>query len=127
MLDMRIDKQNCFNIARCYCCGIRGCRGKLYTNLDATQVIRTCEHADGWRVDPHTLYHQQQLSELKRLAAGCLRPVKEIYEELASSLLQLRCCRIFSIIGPGPEHNVLQPCPEISTTSSQTAGSVAYC
>ncbi|KRX37087.1 hypothetical protein T05_11314 [Trichinella murrelli] len=50
--------------------GIRGCRGKLYTNLDATQVIRTCEHADGWRVDPHTLYHQQQLNELKRLAAG---------------------------------------------------------
>ncbi|KRX53842.1 hypothetical protein T09_8370 [Trichinella sp. T9] len=27
--------------------------GKQYTNLDATQVIRTGEHADGCRVDAH--------------------------------------------------------------------------
>ncbi|KRX31550.1 hypothetical protein T05_14205 [Trichinella murrelli] len=26
---------------------MRGCRGKLYTNLDATKLIQTCEHADG--------------------------------------------------------------------------------
>ncbi|KRX28531.1 hypothetical protein T06_14702, partial [Trichinella sp. T6] len=51
-----------------------GCRGKLYTNLDATIVIQNCEHADGRRVDPHTLYQQQQLNELKRLAAGDLKP-----------------------------------------------------
>ncbi|KRY46392.1 hypothetical protein T03_17444 [Trichinella britovi] len=90
---------------KCWICalGIRGCRGKLYTNVDATQ------HADGWRVDPHALYHQQQLNELKRLAAGYLRPVKEIYDELASSRFKLTCCRVFSIVGPGPEYNVLQP------------------
>ncbi|KRY41688.1 hypothetical protein T01_6985 [Trichinella spiralis] len=99
----------------------------VYTYLDATQVIRICGHADGCRIDPHTFYHQQLLNELKRLAAGYLRPVKEIYDELASSLFQLRCCRIFSVVGPGPEHNVLQPCLEISTTSGQTAGFVAYC
>ncbi|KRY27099.1 hypothetical protein T01_9714 [Trichinella spiralis] len=60
-----------------------GCRGKLYTNLDATHVIRTCEHADGRRVDLHTLYQQQQLNELKRLAAGDPRPVTDIYDDLA--------------------------------------------
>ncbi|KRZ01576.1 hypothetical protein T11_4736, partial [Trichinella zimbabwensis] len=65
--------------------GMRGCRGKLYTNLDATQVIRTCDHADGCQVDPHTFYHQQQLNELKRLAAGYPRPVSEVYDELANN------------------------------------------
>ncbi|KRZ47944.1 hypothetical protein T02_14561 [Trichinella nativa] len=62
-----------------------GCRGKLYTNLDATHVIRSCEQADGCRVDLHTLYQQQQLNELKRLAAGDLKPVTEIYDDLASN------------------------------------------
>ncbi|KRX52883.1 hypothetical protein T06_4163, partial [Trichinella sp. T6] len=47
---------------KCWICasGTRGCPGKLYTNLDATQ---------GCRVDAHAFYHQQQLNELKRLAA----------------------------------------------------------
>ncbi|KRY45555.1 hypothetical protein T03_3371 [Trichinella britovi] len=56
---------------KCWICasGTRGCPGKLYTNLDATQVIRTGEHAEGCRVDAHAFYHQQQLNELKRLAA----------------------------------------------------------
>ncbi|KRY99268.1 hypothetical protein T11_15068, partial [Trichinella zimbabwensis] len=67
MLDMRI--------------GLRGCPGKLYTNLDATEVIRASEHADGCREDAHAFYHQQQLNELKRLAAEDLRPVSEIYDE----------------------------------------------
>ncbi|KRZ92752.1 hypothetical protein T08_8098 [Trichinella sp. T8] len=67
---MCISKQNYFIIARCYyCVGTRGCPGKLYTNLDATQVMRTGEHAEGCRVDAHAFYHQQQLNELKRLAA----------------------------------------------------------
>ncbi|KRZ47804.1 hypothetical protein T02_5036, partial [Trichinella nativa] len=65
--------------------GSRGCSGKLYTNLDATEVIRTGEHAEGCRVDAHAFYHQQQLNELKRLAAGDPRPVLEIYDELASN------------------------------------------
>ncbi|KRX16271.1 hypothetical protein T07_9192 [Trichinella nelsoni] len=65
--------------------GMRGCPGKLYTNLDATEVIRTGEHAEGCRVDAHAFYHQQQLNELKRLAAGDPRPVLEIYDELASN------------------------------------------
>ncbi|KRY78338.1 hypothetical protein T4A_11359 [Trichinella pseudospiralis] len=43
---------------------MRGCPGKLYTNLDATE---------------------QLLNELKRLAAEYLRPVSEIYDELASN------------------------------------------
>ncbi|KRX61142.1 hypothetical protein T09_10585 [Trichinella sp. T9] len=64
--------------------GMRGCPGKLYTILDATQVIRTDEHAEGCRVDAHAFYHQQQLNELKRLAAGNPRPISEIYDELAS-------------------------------------------
>ncbi|KRZ88957.1 hypothetical protein T08_452 [Trichinella sp. T8] len=66
-------------------CGSRGCSGKLYTNLDASEVIRTGEHAEGCRVDAHAFYHQQQLNELKRLAAGDPRPVLEIYDELASN------------------------------------------
>ncbi|KRX12876.1 hypothetical protein T07_3303 [Trichinella nelsoni] len=65
------------------CIGLRGCRGKLYTNLDATQVIQTCEHADGRRVDPDTLY--QQLNELKRPAAEDRNPVTEIYDDLANN------------------------------------------
>ncbi|KRZ44351.1 hypothetical protein T4C_4331 [Trichinella pseudospiralis] len=44
---------------------MRGCPGKLYTNLDATGVIRKSEHAE--------------------LAAEYLRPVSEIYDELASN------------------------------------------
>ncbi|KRX38366.1 hypothetical protein T05_8744 [Trichinella murrelli] len=72
---------------KCWICasGSRGCSGKLYTNLDATEVIRTGEHAEGCRVDAHAFYHQQQLNELKRLAAGDPRPVLEIYDELASN------------------------------------------
>ncbi|KRZ15188.1 hypothetical protein T11_8828 [Trichinella zimbabwensis] len=54
--------------------GMRGCPGKLYTNLDATEVMRTSEHADGCQVDPHTFYHHQQLGELRRLASEDPRP-----------------------------------------------------
>ncbi|KRZ40527.1 hypothetical protein T4C_2242 [Trichinella pseudospiralis] len=57
----------------------------LYTNLDATEVIRTSEHAEGYLADVHAFYHQQYLSELKRLAAEDPRPVSEIYDELASN------------------------------------------
>ncbi|KRY56464.1 hypothetical protein T03_9775, partial [Trichinella britovi] len=39
----------------------------------------------GCRVDACAFYHQQQLNELKRLAAGDPRPVLEIYDELASN------------------------------------------
>ncbi|KRZ75251.1 hypothetical protein T10_2211 [Trichinella papuae] len=63
----------------------RGCRGTLSTNPDATEVIRTSEHAENCRVDAQAFYHQQQLQELKRLAAEDLRPVTEIYDELASN------------------------------------------
>ncbi|KRY04545.1 hypothetical protein T03_13349, partial [Trichinella britovi] len=49
---------------------MRSCPGKLYTNLDATQVIRTGEHAEGCRVDAYAFYHQQQLNELIKLVAG---------------------------------------------------------
>ncbi|KRZ32944.1 hypothetical protein T4C_13389 [Trichinella pseudospiralis] len=41
----------------------------LYTNLDATEIMRTSEHAEGCRLD------HQQLNELKRLAAEDPRPV----------------------------------------------------
>ncbi|KRX98914.1 hypothetical protein T4E_6390 [Trichinella pseudospiralis] len=57
----------------------------LYTNLDATEIMRTSEHAEGCRLDVYAFYHHQQLNELKRLAAEDLRPVWEIYDELASS------------------------------------------
>ncbi|KRX62982.1 hypothetical protein T09_4162 [Trichinella sp. T9] len=65
--------------------GSRGCSGKLYTNLDATEIIRTGEHAEGCRVNAHAFYHQQQLYELKRLVAGYSRPVFEVFYELASN------------------------------------------
>ncbi|XP_003375787.1 conserved hypothetical protein [Trichinella spiralis] len=107
---------------------MRGCPGKLYTNLDATQVIRTGEHVEGCRVDAHAFYHHQQLNELKRLAAGDPRTVLEIYDELASKCLhQPGNCRAFSNVGAGPEHNVLQPFEEIPSTSGQAAGSAAHC
>ncbi|KRY66244.1 hypothetical protein T4A_3379 [Trichinella pseudospiralis] len=70
MLDMRIK--------------VKGCPGKLYTNLDATEVIRTSEHAEGCRVDGYAFYHQQ-LSKLKKLAAEDLRSVSEIYAGLMMS------------------------------------------
>ncbi|KRZ80078.1 hypothetical protein T10_7111 [Trichinella papuae] len=62
-----------------------GCRCTLSTNLDATEVIRTSEHAEVCRVDAHAFYRQQQLQELKRLAADDPRPVTEVYDELASN------------------------------------------
>ncbi|KRY51986.1 hypothetical protein T03_9496 [Trichinella britovi] len=65
---------------------MRGCPGKLYTNLDASQVIRTGEHAEGCRVDAHAFYHQQQLNELKRLAAGDPRTVLELASNASTSL-----------------------------------------
>ncbi|KRY98656.1 hypothetical protein T4C_11319, partial [Trichinella pseudospiralis] len=34
----------------------------------------------------HAFHHDQQLSELKRLAAEDPRPVSEIYDELASNI-----------------------------------------
>ncbi|XP_003376106.1 protein G-related alpha 2M-binding protein [Trichinella spiralis] len=54
--------------------GMRVCHGKLYSNLAATQVIRTSEHADG-----------RQLNELRRLAVQDPRPVTEVYDELPSN------------------------------------------
>ncbi|KRY07215.1 hypothetical protein T12_15601, partial [Trichinella patagoniensis] len=48
--------------------GMRGCPGELYTILDATQAIRTDEHAE----------------RAAELAAGNPRPILEIYDELAS-------------------------------------------
>ncbi|KRY81016.1 hypothetical protein T4D_14597 [Trichinella pseudospiralis] len=38
------------------------------------------------RVDVHAFHHDQQLSELKRLAAEDPRPVSEIYDELVSNI-----------------------------------------
>ncbi|KRY25936.1 hypothetical protein T03_8064, partial [Trichinella britovi] len=72
---------------KCWICasGTRGCTGKHCTNIDATQVIRTGEHAEGCGVDSHAFYHEQQLNELKRLVAGHSRPVFEIFYELASN------------------------------------------
>ncbi|KRZ70855.1 hypothetical protein T10_7806 [Trichinella papuae] len=63
----------------------RGCRGTLSTNLEATEVIRTSEHAESCPVNPHAFYHHQQLGELRRLASEDTRPVMEIYDELASN------------------------------------------
>ncbi|KRX95593.1 hypothetical protein T4E_462, partial [Trichinella pseudospiralis] len=58
----------------------------LYTNLGAIEVIRISKHADGCRVDVHAFHHDQQLSELKRLAAEDPRPVSEIYDKLATNI-----------------------------------------
>ncbi|KRY09376.1 hypothetical protein T12_13297 [Trichinella patagoniensis] len=60
------------HIKKCWICasGMRRCRCKLYTR-DA--------------VNSPTFYYQQQLNELKQLAAGDLRPVNEIYNELANN------------------------------------------
>ncbi|KRZ71312.1 hypothetical protein T10_10850 [Trichinella papuae] len=54
-------------------------------DMRIAHVIRTGEHAEGWRVDAHAFYHQEKLNELKRLAAGDPRLVSEIYDELASN------------------------------------------
>ncbi|KRX71591.1 hypothetical protein T06_3078 [Trichinella sp. T6] len=53
---------------------MRGCHGKLCTNLAATQVTRTSEHADGR--DP--------------------RPVTEVYDELPSNAFTIR---VYSNVG----------------------------
>ncbi|KRY82944.1 hypothetical protein T4D_9678 [Trichinella pseudospiralis] len=82
----------------------RGCRSTLSTNLDATKVIRTSEHAKGCRVDAHAFYHHQQLGELRRLATENLRPVME-----------LRYRRVLSSVGPGAVRNVQQPGSDFST------------
>ncbi|KRX36345.1 hypothetical protein T05_8968 [Trichinella murrelli] len=41
----------------------RGCRGTLSTNLEATEVIRSREHAESCLVNPHAFYHYQQLAD----------------------------------------------------------------
>ncbi|XP_003382271.1 hypothetical protein Tsp_09112, partial [Trichinella spiralis] len=93
---------------KCWICasGTRGCPGKRYTNLDATEVIRTGEHAEGCRVDTHAFLHHQQLNELKRLAARDLKPVLEIIDELGSNAFhQSRNCASLSTWEQSPEHD----------------------
>ncbi|KRZ74354.1 hypothetical protein T10_10492 [Trichinella papuae] len=70
---------------KCWTCATRGCRGILWTNVEATRVIRISEHAESCRVDAHAFNKHHQLDELKRLAAEDPRPVTQIYHELASS------------------------------------------
>ncbi|KRZ13075.1 hypothetical protein T11_15954 [Trichinella zimbabwensis] len=64
-------------------------RGRCYTlkrtNRNDKCWICALGMRGGCREDPHAFYHQQQLNELKRLAAGDLRPVSEICDELASN------------------------------------------
>ncbi|KRZ49041.1 hypothetical protein T02_16351 [Trichinella nativa] len=91
---------------------------ELCTNLDATQVIQTGEHADGCRVDAHAFYHQQQLNELKRLQGIRARTVLELASNASTSL---ETATAFFNVGALPEHNVLQPFEEIPTTSGQSA------
>ncbi|KRY77076.1 hypothetical protein T4A_4430 [Trichinella pseudospiralis] len=88
-------RRRCYTLKRtnrndkCWICGSYhelAISYNLYTNLDASEVIHTSEHAEGCRVNVHAFYHQQQLSELKRLAAEDPRPVSEIYDELASNV-----------------------------------------
>ncbi|KRX20015.1 hypothetical protein T07_6677 [Trichinella nelsoni] len=110
------------HIEKCWICASpESCAPLLYTNQDATQVIRNDEHTDGCRVNPPTFYYQQQLNELKQLVAGDLRPVNEIYDELANNAY------IFSIVIPGREHIVLRPCPEIPMTSGRAEGFATHC
>ncbi|KRX43928.1 hypothetical protein T05_5546, partial [Trichinella murrelli] len=83
-------KGRCYTLKRmnrndkCWICasGTRGCPGKLYTNLDATEVIRTGEPAERCQVEAHSFYYQQ-LNVLKMPVAGDPRPVFEIFDELA--------------------------------------------
>ncbi|KRZ14103.1 hypothetical protein T11_16928 [Trichinella zimbabwensis] len=70
---------------KCWICALRLPWKTVLYLFDATHVIRTGEHAEGWRVDAHEFYHQEQLNELKRLAAGDPRLVSEIYDLLASN------------------------------------------
>ncbi|KRZ18540.1 hypothetical protein T4B_11201, partial [Trichinella pseudospiralis] len=63
----------------------------LYTNLDATEMIRTSEHAEGCRLDVYAFYHHQQLNELKRLAAEDPRPCLQlIIDEQAKTVTVVR-------------------------------------
>ncbi|KRY45126.1 hypothetical protein T03_14677 [Trichinella britovi] len=60
-------------------------RGTLSTNLEATEVIVTSEHAESCPVNPHAFYHHQRIAELRWLSSEDTRPVMEIYNELASN------------------------------------------
>ncbi|KRY91515.1 hypothetical protein T4D_6910 [Trichinella pseudospiralis] len=70
---------------KCWTCARKTCRGTLWTNVEATRVIRISEHAESCRVDAHAFNKHHQLDELKRLAAEDPRPVTQIYHELARS------------------------------------------
>ncbi|KRX58679.1 hypothetical protein T09_4300 [Trichinella sp. T9] len=95
--------------------------------LDATQVMRTGEHAEGCRVDAHAFYHQHQLNELKRLVAGHPRPVFEIYDELTSNASTSLETAAHFPTWEQARNNVLQPFEGILTTSGHAAGSATYC
>ncbi|KRZ65777.1 hypothetical protein T10_91 [Trichinella papuae] len=69
--------------------------------------------SDGCGVGPHALYHQQQLKELKRMAAEDPRLVTEICDELASSAsTSLDTAAYF---------------PSWPLSTGQAAGSAAHC
>ncbi|KRY42135.1 hypothetical protein T01_12629 [Trichinella spiralis] len=53
----------------------RSCCGTLSTNLEATEVIRSSDHAESCPVTPPppAFYHHQQLAELRRLASENIR------------------------------------------------------
>ncbi|KRX20044.1 hypothetical protein T07_13489 [Trichinella nelsoni] len=76
----------------------------------------------------HAFYHQQQLNELKKLAAGDPRPVLEIYDELASNAsTSLKTAAHFPTWEQAQNTMYLQPFEEIPMTSGQAAGSATYC
>ncbi|KRX71375.1 hypothetical protein T06_4116 [Trichinella sp. T6] len=73
----------------------RGCRGTLSINLEATEVIRSREHAEICLVNPHAFYHYQQLAD------GGPQKIRDLH-----------CCA-FSNVKPGAAHNVQTSGPEI--------------
>ncbi|KRZ95650.1 hypothetical protein T08_15653 [Trichinella sp. T8] len=96
-----------------YASGTRGCPGKLYTNLDATQVMRT-KKGDGtsgppertWYLPHHAVYqHNQGKTKCRLVFDGsaewngtslnnCLDPGPRLQPDLVAVLLWFRRSRI---------------------------------
>ncbi|KRX53846.1 hypothetical protein T09_991 [Trichinella sp. T9] len=61
--------------------GMRDFPGKQYTNLDATQVIRTGEHADGCRVDAHAFPSFSPVCQYISICTPCFNTQGTYYHD----------------------------------------------
>ncbi|KRY56459.1 hypothetical protein T03_803 [Trichinella britovi] len=103
----------------------RSCCGTLSTNLEATEVIRSSEHAESCPVTPPRILPSPAACRVETVGLReYTRPVMEIYDELASnastSLENAVHFTQCTTVGPGNTHAYRQLESELKLTAERT-------